>query len=252
MLPLLGWAAVAAAALFALLDGWYLLRVPLSVLWARWLLPPAWDLLAEQSVGGLVLPADLDFLGHMNNARYLREADVARVVHLTRCGLLRAARALGAHLVLAASCCRHRRALRGLERFAVRTRLLGWDERAFLLEHRFVSRRDGFVCALLLVRLHLVGASPGRAVEHLCRRKVRKAAGESGGGARARLPAPPPPSLRRANGRCRRGRVSWRGGIRGAARPGVTRWGWRGSVYCNSRGSPAPCMQTPPQSAPAS
>ncbi|KAJ6661551.1 hypothetical protein lerEdw1_014461 [Lerista edwardsae] len=173
MLPLLGWVAAAAAAFFALLDGWYLLRVPLSVLRARWLQPPVRDLLAEQSVGGLVLPADLDFLGHMNNARYLREADVARGAHMTRCGLLGAVRALGAHLVLAASCCRYRRALRGLERFAVRTRLLGWDERAFLLQHRFVSRRDGFVCAVVLARLHVVGASPGRAVEHLCRRKEK-------------------------------------------------------------------------------
>ncbi|XP_053103676.1 protein THEM6 [Hemicordylus capensis] len=162
----------AAGALFALLDGWYLLRMPLTLLYARCLLPTAWDLLEEQTFRGLVLPSDLDFLGHMNNARYLREADLARCVHLTRCGLFRAIRALGAHSVLAASCCRYRRSLRLLERFVVHTRLLGWDERAFVLEQRFVSARDGFVCAVVLVRQHVVGAAPGKAVEQLCRRKV--------------------------------------------------------------------------------
>nr|XP_056710611.1 protein THEM6 [Euleptes europaea] len=162
----------AVAALFASVDVWYLLRMPLAMLYARWLLPTVWDLLEEQSFQGLVLPSDLDCLLHMNNARYLREADVARCVHMARCGLFRAVRALGAHTVLAASCCRYRRSLRLLERFAVRTRLLGWDERAFFLEQRFVSARDGFVCAVVLVRQHVVGASPDKAVSHLCRRKV--------------------------------------------------------------------------------
>lgn len=163
----------AGVALFALADVWYLLRMPLTMLYARCFLPTVWDLLEEQNFYGLVLLSDLDCLLHMNNARYLREADVARVVHMTRCGLFKAVRALGAHTVLAASCCRYRRSMHFLERFVVRTRLLGWDERAFYSEHRFVSARDGFVCAVVLVRQHVVGASPDKAVAYLCRRKVR-------------------------------------------------------------------------------
>ncbi|XP_077207470.1 protein THEM6 isoform X1 [Paroedura picta] len=169
------WVAVvlgAGVALFALVDVWYLLRMPLTMLYARCFLPTVWDLLAEQNFHSLVLPSDLDCLLHMNNARYLREADMARSVHLTRCGLFRAVRALGGHTVLAASCCRYRRSLRFLERFVVHTRLLGWDARAFYLQHRFVSSRDGFVCAVVVVQQHVVGASPDKAVSHLCRRKV--------------------------------------------------------------------------------
>ncbi|XP_054841093.1 protein THEM6 isoform X2 [Eublepharis macularius] len=162
----------AAVALFASLDVWYGLRMALTMVYARWLLPTVWDILEEQSFQGLVLLSDLDWLLHMNNARYLREADVARCVHMMRCGLFRAVRALGGHTVLAASCCRYRRSLRFLERFVVRTRLLGWDERAFFLEQRFVSVRDGFVCAVVLVRQHVVGASPDKAVSYLCQRKV--------------------------------------------------------------------------------
>ncbi|XP_061463047.1 protein THEM6 [Rhineura floridana] len=171
------WLALAAAlgalaAFFACLDGWYLLRMPLTLLYARWALAPVRDLLQEQSFPSWVLPGDLDCLLHMNNARYPREADLARAVHLTRCGLFRAVRELGAHTVLAAAACRYRRSLHLLERFAIRTRLLGWDRRAFLLEQRFVRARDGFVCAVLHVRQHVAGASPAEAVERLCRRKV--------------------------------------------------------------------------------
>ncbi|KAM6214983.1 protein THEM6 isoform 2-T2 [Rhynchocyon petersi] len=108
-----------ALAYFALLDGWYLVRVPCAVLRARLLQPPVRDLLAEQRFAGRVLPSDLDLLLHMNNARYMREADVARAAHLARCGVLGALRALGARAVLAASCARYRRSLRLLEPFEV-------------------------------------------------------------------------------------------------------------------------------------
>ncbi|XP_036904533.1 protein THEM6 [Sturnira hondurensis] len=161
-----------ALAYFALLDGWYLVRLPCAVLYARLLQPRVRDLLAEQRYAGRVLPSDLDLLLHMNNARYLREADVARTVHLVRCGVLEALRALGGRTVLAASCARYRRSLRLLEPFEVRTRLLGWDDRAFYLEARFISLRDGFVCALLRSRQHMLGTSPERIVQHLCKRKV--------------------------------------------------------------------------------
>ncbi|CAO2602050.1 Protein THEM6 [Lemmus lemmus] len=161
-----------ALAFFALLDGWYLVRVPCAVLRARLLQPRVRDLLAEQRYAGRVLPSDLDLLLHMNNARYLREADVARAAHLTRSGVLGALRDLGAHSVLAASCARYRRSLRLFEPFEVRTRLLGWDDRAFYLEARFVSLRDSFLCALLRSRQHVLGTTPDRVVQHLCKRRV--------------------------------------------------------------------------------
>lgn len=172
MLGLLVALLALALAYFALLDGWYLVRVPCAALRAHLLQPRVLDLLADSRYAGRVLPSDLDLLLHMNNARYLREADVARIAHLTRCGVLGALRELGARAVLAASCVRYRRSLRLLEPFEVRTRLLGWDDRAFYLEARFVSLRDGFVCALLRSRQHVLGTSPERVVQHLCKRRV--------------------------------------------------------------------------------
>nr|XP_010600048.1 protein THEM6 [Loxodonta africana] len=64
------------------------------------------------------------------------------------------------------------RSLRLLEPLEVRTRLLAWDDSAFFLEARFVSLRDGFVCALLRFRQHMLGTSPERVVQHLCKRRV--------------------------------------------------------------------------------
>ncbi|MEE6462984.1 hypothetical protein FKM82_005728, partial [Ascaphus truei] len=160
-----------AAAFFALLDGWYFLRAFLAVLRAR-LQPVVKDLLKEHTFSGLVLPHDLDFLLHMNNSRYLREADFARLSFFTRSGLFGALHSLGAGMVMAACTVRYRRSLRLLETFEIRTRLLCWDDKAFYVEQRFVSPRDGFVCAVLLSRQHIMGISPDKVVQSMCKRKV--------------------------------------------------------------------------------
>ncbi|XP_078542786.1 protein THEM6 isoform X2 [Lissotriton helveticus] len=159
------------AGFFCLLDGWSWLRTPFSVLRAR-LQPVVRDLLQEQTVHGRVMLTDLDFLLHMNNSRYLREADFARFSHFTRCGIFGALHALGAGIVMASCATRFRRSLRVFEPFEVRTRLLCWDERAFFVEQRFVSPKDGRVCAVVLSRQHILDGSPEKIVQHVCKRKV--------------------------------------------------------------------------------
>ncbi|XP_061456273.1 protein THEM6-like [Rhineura floridana] len=157
----------ALATFFAFMDGWYLLRLPLPLLYTRWALPPIRHLLEEQSFPSWVLPGDLDCLLPMNNARYPQEADLARAVHLTRSGLFCAVLATASCLSLCSLCCLHL-----LERFAIHTRLLGWDRHAFLLEQRFVHARDGFICAILHVWQYVAGASSMEPVECLYCRKV--------------------------------------------------------------------------------
>ncbi|XP_069477844.1 protein THEM6 [Ambystoma mexicanum] len=156
---------------FALLDGWYWLRTP-WVIARNWLQPAVRDLLAEHTVRGRVMPTDLDWLMHMNNGRYLREADFARFSHFMRSGIFPALRALGANMVMASCAARFRRSLRFLEPFEVRTRLLCWDQSAFYVEQRFVSPRDGRVCAVLLSCQHILASSPDKVVQYLCKRKV--------------------------------------------------------------------------------
>ncbi|XP_056378856.1 protein THEM6 [Hyla sarda] len=162
---------VLTTVVLAFLDVWYFIRAFLSVLSAR-LQPVVKDLLKEHSFSGVVLPHDLDFLLHMNNSRYLREADFARLSYFTRSGLFGAIHSIGSGMVMAASTIRYRRSLRLLETFEIRTRLLCWDEKAFYVEQRFVTPKDGFVCAILLSRQHITGNSPDKVVQTMCKRKV--------------------------------------------------------------------------------
>ncbi|XP_053740342.1 protein THEM6 [Synchiropus splendidus] len=158
--------------LFCNLDVWYFLRGAQVFLEAL-LQPRVPDILAEQSVDGVVLPHDLDYMGHMNNSRYLRECDFARFHHYMRNGLFLTSRRLGATLVVGASTIRYRRSLAFREAFEIRTRVLGWDDKAFYLEQRFVSKKDGFVSAVMLCRQNVVRSSPESVIEAVCKQKVQ-------------------------------------------------------------------------------
>ena len=157
--------------LFCTLDVWYFLR-GVKVFVQGWFQPRIWDILAEQSIDGMVLPHDLDYMGHMNNSRYLRECDFARFHHYMRNGLFMASFWLRAKMVVGASTIRYRRSLAFREAFEIRTKILGWDEKAFYLEQRFVSKKDGFVSAVMLCRQNVVRCSPESIIEYVCKRKV--------------------------------------------------------------------------------
>lgn len=160
-----------ALLLFCSVDVWYFLRGA-QVFFQAWFQPRIWDILAEQTIEGMVLPHDLDYMGHMNNSRYLRECDFARFHHYMRNGLFMASHKLGAKMVVGASTIRYRRSLAFREAFEIRTKVLGWDEKAFYLEQRFVSKKDGFVSAVMLCRQNVVKCSPETIIEFVCKRKV--------------------------------------------------------------------------------
>ncbi|XP_036374548.1 protein THEM6 [Megalops cyprinoides] len=164
------WVLAVLLLLFSGLDVWYFLRAAAVVLRA-WFQTPVWDVLAEQSVGGRVLPHDVD-MGHMNNARYLRECDFARFSLYTRNGVFKATRVLGATLVVGASTIRYRRALSLGEAFELRSRIVAWDDKSFYLEQRFVSCADGVVSAVMLCRQNVIRSTPDKILQFLCKRKV--------------------------------------------------------------------------------
>ncbi|TNM98403.1 hypothetical protein fugu_014649 [Takifugu bimaculatus] len=161
----------AALLLFCSLDVWYFLRGA-RVFIEAWFQPQIRDILAEQTIDGMVLPHDLDYMGHMNNSRYLRECDFARFHHYMRNGLFMASFKLGAKMVVGASTIRYRRSLAFREAFEIRTKVLGWDDKAFYLEQRFVSKKDGFVSAIMLCRQNMVRHSPESIIEFNCKKKV--------------------------------------------------------------------------------
>lgn len=157
--------------LFCSLDVWYFLR-GVQVFLDCVFQPRISDILAEQNVYGVVTPHDLDYMGHMNNSRYLRECDFARFHHYMRNGFFTASRKLGAKMVVGASTIRYRRSLDFREAFVIRTKVLGWDDKAFYLEQRFVSKKDGFVSAIMLCRQNVVRSSPEQIIEYVCKTKI--------------------------------------------------------------------------------
>lgn len=157
--------------LFCTVDVWYFLR-GVQVFIEASFLPRIQDILAEQSFDGMVLPHDLDYMGHMNNSRYLRECDFARFHHCMRNGLFMASHNLGAKMVVGASTIRYRRSLAFREAFEIRTKMLGWDDKAFYLEQRFVSKKDGFVSAIMLCRQNVIRSSPEEIIEFVCKKKI--------------------------------------------------------------------------------
>jgi acyl-CoA thioesterase FadM len=92
----------------------------------------------------IVWPPDLDVLGHVNNGVYLSMLDVARVDLMLRSGMARQLRRARLYPVVAAETIRFRRSLQLFQAFEVETTVIGWDDKAILIQHRFV-RGDALV-----------------------------------------------------------------------------------------------------------
>jgi acyl-CoA thioesterase FadM len=86
----------------------------------------------------VVLPTDLDVFLHMNNGRYFSIMDLGRVDMLIRSGLMQLMRQAGYWPIIAAETIRFKRPLKLWQRFVLETRVIGWDDKAFLMEQRFL------------------------------------------------------------------------------------------------------------------
>ena len=106
-----------------------------------------------------VLPTDLDLLRHVNNGTYLSLMDLGRVDLMRRAGLLARIAARGWYPVVTAETIQFRRSLTLWQRFAIVTRVVGWDERAILVEQRF--ERDGETIAQAYVRARFLRREGG-------------------------------------------------------------------------------------------
>ena len=95
-----------------------------------------------------VWPSDIDWLGHMNNAKYARKLEWARLIYVIRSGVGRAMRKLGVSWGFGGVSIRFRRELRLFAAFYVTSTYAGCDNatRSFYIEHRMETRdADGNV-----------------------------------------------------------------------------------------------------------
>ncbi|QGQ19109.1 acyl-CoA thioesterase [Cellulomonas sp. JZ18] len=99
---------------------------------------------------------DLDLYRHVNNGVYLQMMDVARTNYLADLGAFGLLASRGWYPVVAASTVKYRRSLTWRQRFAITTRVLGWDERVVYLEQVFTRGEDhvarGWVAGRFLAR----------------------------------------------------------------------------------------------------
>jgi len=100
----------------------------------------------------IVWPPDLDVLFHVNNGVYLSMLDVARVDLLLRSGLAGPLRRQGFYPVVAAETIRFRRSLQLFQAFEVETAIIGWDDKAFIIQHRFLRGEELVADAVIRTR----------------------------------------------------------------------------------------------------
>ncbi len=102
-----------------------------------------------------VLPNDLDINGHMNNSRYLTVMDLGRFDLVLRSGLLAFMRKHGSVPILGAAQIRFRIPLMPFQRYDLDTNIIGWDDKWFFIEQRFLivdGKKKGAVAAIAVVK----------------------------------------------------------------------------------------------------
>lgn len=128
------------------------------------------------------LTTDLDvYMSHMNNARYLREIDLARIEFLLRTGIWRELRSRGGFLFTIANNVRYRKFIRTFARYQIRTRIVYWDDVSIFFEYRFVTVADGFVRSIVYNRQRVVNCG----ADELMRAAVGAASKTADGGGTA-------------------------------------------------------------------
>jgi acyl-CoA thioesterase FadM len=87
------------------------------------------------------LPSDCDINLHLTNSRYPAFMDLARTYMLAQMGLLKRFLALKWMPIVNAAEFTYIKDIKPLQCFDIETRLVGWDEKYFYIEQRFVSDR---------------------------------------------------------------------------------------------------------------
>ncbi|PYY37806.1 thioesterase [Curtobacterium sp. MCJR17_055] len=108
-----------------------------------------WD---ESRTPFRVTLTDLDPLRHVNNGKYLSLLDLGRLDLMLRSGFWQVVGARGWYPVVAAQTITYKRSLTLGQRFELRSRVLGVDERAVYMEQTFTRHGDVVARAVVQAR----------------------------------------------------------------------------------------------------
>ncbi len=137
---------------------WRTLLVYLRAMWGLWR-DGRVPLTSVSVIRLTTLPTDIDILRHMNNGRYLSLADLGRWDLVVRIGVFARTQQLGWIPLLSQASATFRKSLVLGQRFELQTRMIGTDDRAVLMEQRFVS--GGEIYMQLITRTRFVKRSGG-------------------------------------------------------------------------------------------
>lgn len=113
--------------------------------------------LDESVVRFTALPHDCDLNFHLNAGRYVSFMDVARIELIGRLRFLLPMLRRGWRPVAGGAVLRFRRSVLPFERFDIRSRVVGWDEKWIYVEH--VVEKNGEFCAVGHMRTVIVSKS---------------------------------------------------------------------------------------------
>lgn len=113
--------------------------------------PPTHQLYDEVTKSCRVGLTDIDFNMHLNNAKYFKYMDLARLEHLLATGMLWKMIAARINPVIAHNEISYIRELRTWQRFTVSARVVGADDKYLYYEQRFMS--EGKLCTHSFMRI---------------------------------------------------------------------------------------------------
>ncbi|XP_019869849.2 protein THEM6 [Aethina tumida] len=153
--------------LFLLLELHYFTRIFLCFIWAR-ICRKKIHILDETTVNGICLTTDIDtLLTHMNNARFLRELDFAKIDFYERTGLYNTIRSQGGSVAVGATTIRYRRFIKLFTRYKITSKVIYWDDKHVYMEHRFISKHDNFINAIAMCKIRLINCDSNAVMNEL-------------------------------------------------------------------------------------
>ncbi|KAI4502610.1 hypothetical protein M0802_002522 [Mischocyttarus mexicanus] len=154
---LCSWLGIIIFGIYFFFDLNYFLRLIFTILWAKYIKKKV-KLMEETTIYGICTTQDVDAAcSHMNNARYLRELDFARLDNLIRTNLFDRMKKLGTIAVVGGSYTRYRKPVPFLMVFKIVTKLVHWDEKHLYYEHKFINPRNNFIHTVIFIKMSPTG-----------------------------------------------------------------------------------------------
>jgi len=103
----------------------------------------------EKSISFMTWPTDLDVFFHMNNGRYFTLADLARFDSLIRSGIMEVIKGHQCFPVVIAETIQFKKSLKLFDKFQIKTKLIGWDDKSFYIRHTFICHQKVYAVGII-------------------------------------------------------------------------------------------------------